>query len=66
MPKALETPWVTIEVNDIPLSLCDDQSRPNLRMISWSNFFFFFNHLLNLLSEGRKASNPTGECIYHD
>ena len=41
MPKALETPWVTIEVNDIPLSLCDDQSRPNLRMISWSNFFFF-------------------------
>ena len=41
MPNALETPWVTLEVNDVPLSLCNDLSRPNLRMISWSTFFFF-------------------------
>ena len=39
MPNALETPWVTLEVNDVPLLLCNDLGRPNLRMISWSNFF---------------------------
>ena len=39
MPRALETLWVTLEVNDVPLSLCDDLSRPNLGMISWSWFF---------------------------
>ena len=34
MPNALETPWVTLEVNlDVPLSLCNDLSRPNLGMI---------------------------------
>ena len=49
MPNALETPWVTLEVNDIPFSLCNDLGRPSLRMISWSRFFFFFNHLLSLL-----------------
>ena len=42
MPSALENPWVTLEVNDVPLSLCNDLGRPNLRMISWSSFFFFF------------------------
>ena len=45
MPNALETPWVTLEVNDVPLSLCNDLGRPNLGMISWSIcllFFFFF------------------------
>ena len=42
MPNALETPWVTLEVNDVPLSLCDDLGRPNHGMISWSVFFFFF------------------------
>ena len=26
MPNALETPWVTLEVNDVPLSLCNDLS----------------------------------------
>ena len=42
MPKALETPWVTLEVNDAPLSLCNDLVRLNLRMISWSSLFFVF------------------------
>ena len=39
MPNALETPWVILEVNDVPLSLCYDLGRPNLGMISWSSFF---------------------------
>ena len=39
MPNALETPWVTLEVNDVSLSFCNDGGRPNLRMISWSSFF---------------------------
>ena len=39
MPNAFETPWVTLEVNDVPLSLCNDLGRPNLEMISWSSFF---------------------------
>ena len=33
---------MTLEVNDVPLSLCNDPGRPNLVMISWSIFFFFF------------------------
>ena len=39
MPNAFETPWVTLEVNDVPLSLCNDLDRPNLGMILWSFFF---------------------------
>ena len=65
MPNAFETPWVTLEVNDVPLSLCNDPGRPNLGMISWSIFFFLY-HLLSLLSPGGKAFNPSCECIYHD
>ena len=38
MPNALQTAWVTLEVNDVPLSLCNDLGRPNLGMISWNNF----------------------------
>ena len=38
MPNALETPWMILEVNDVPLSLCNDLGRPNLGMISWSSF----------------------------
>ena len=34
MPNALETLWVTLEVNNVPLSLCNDLDRPNLGMIS--------------------------------
>ena len=41
MPNAFETAWVTLEVNDVPLSLCNDLGRPNLGMISWSSFFLF-------------------------
>ena len=73
MPNALETPWVTLEVNDGPLSLCNDLGRPNLEMISWSSClvfccccFFFFYHLLSLLSLGGEAINPPFECICHD
>ena len=58
MPNAFETPWVTLEVNDVPLSLCNDLGRPNLGMILWSQFLY---HLLSLLSPGGKAFNPS--CI---
>ena len=61
MPNALKTPWVTLEVNDVPLSLCNDLGRSNLGMISCSNFFFL-NHLLSLLSLGGKAFNPSCGC----
>ena len=37
--QCLETRWVTLEVNDVPLSLYNDLGRPNLGMISWSSFF---------------------------
>ena len=67
MPNALETPWVTLEVNDVPLSLCDDLGRPNHGMISWSVFCFFFfpffSHLLSLLSPDGKAFTPSCEWI---
>ena len=47
-----------LKVNDVPLSLCNDLGRPNLGMISWNSFvFFFFYHLLSLLSLGGKACN---------
>ena len=63
MPNALETPWVTLEVNDVPLSLCNDLGRSNLGMISWSSFFYY---PLSLLSLGGKAFNPSCDFIYHD
>ena len=63
MPNASEPPWVILEVNDAPLSLCNDLGRPNLGMISWSSFFY---HLLSFLNLGGKASNLSCECIYHD
>ena len=63
MSNALETLWVTLEVNDVPLSFCNKLGRPNLRMISYSSIFY---HLLSLLSPSGKAFNPSCECIYHD
>ena len=42
MPSGLETRWVILEVNDVPLSLCSDLGRLNLRMISCSSYFLFF------------------------
>ena len=62
MSNTLKTPWVTLEVNDVPLSLCNDLGRQNLRMISWSSFYY----LLSPLSQGGKAFNPPWDCIYHD
>ena len=60
MPNALETPWVTLEVNDVPLSLCNDLGRPNLRMISWSSFLLllllFFLPPPSLLAQVGKSS----------
>ena len=41
MPDALEAPWVTLDVNDVTLSLCDDLGRPNLGMTSRSRVFLF-------------------------
>ena len=38
MPNALETPWVTLEVNDIPFSLCNDKSQNDFM----EQIFFFF------------------------
>ena len=63
MPNALETPWVTLEVNDVPLSLCNDLGGPNRDMISWSSFFTTSS---GFLSPGGKAFNSSHECIYHD
>ena len=48
MPNALETPWVTLEVNDVPLSFCFDLDRPNLRMNSWSSLLLLLLLLLFL------------------
>ena len=62
MLNALETSWVTLEVNDVPLSLCNDLGRPNLGMILEQ----FLYHLLSLFSLGGEAFNPSCECIYHD
>ena len=33
---------VTLEINDVPLSLCNDLGRPNLRMEQFLPFIFFF------------------------
>ena len=71
MPNALETPWVTLEVNDVPLSLCNDLDRPNLGMISWTTLclfvcLFVLSTSSSLLSAGGKAFNQSCECIYHD
>ena len=72
MPNALETPKVTLEVNDVPLSLCNDLGRPNLGMILWSSFFLFVCLLVCFLpspqpfQSGWESLNPSCECIYHD
>ena len=67
MSNSLQTPWVTLEVNNIPLALCNDLGRPNLRMITWSRFiyyyYFFFNNLLAFLSPGGKATHPVKVSI---
>ena len=42
MTNALETPWVTLEVNGVPLSLYNDLGSPKHGMISWKSFLFFF------------------------
>ena len=61
MPSALETPWVTLEVNAIPLSLCNDLGRPNLRMISWSSFFFTTSSAFSGGSDGKASAYNAGD-----
>jgi len=39
MPNALEAPWVTLEVNYVPLALYNDLGRLNLVKMSWSSIF---------------------------
>lgn len=38
MPNALAAPWVTLEVKDVSLLFCSDLGRPDLGILSWSNF----------------------------
>ena len=56
MPNALETPLVTLEVNAVPLSLCNDLGRLNLGMISWSSFLTTFSAFS--VQVGKPAINP--------
>ena len=62
--QCFRDPLGDLRKNGVPLSLCNDLCRPNLRMISWSSFFFLFffvlfcfYHLLCLLSSGGRAFN---------
>ena len=61
MPNALETPWVTLEVNYVPLSLCNDLGRPRLGMVSWSSFFTTSSALS--VRVGRPSIHPVNVSI---
>ena len=66
MPNALEIPWVTLEVNDGPLSLCNDLGRPNLEMISWSSFIYLFFLITSLAFSvwvGKPSIHPVNVSI---
>ena len=41
MPNTLETSWMTLEVNDVSLSLCNDLGRPNLGKILFLFIYLF-------------------------
>ena len=62
MPNAFDTPWVTLEVNDVPLSLCNDLGRPNLGMISWSSFFFTTSSAFSV-RVGKPSIHPVNVSI---
>ena len=62
MPNALETPWVTLEVNDVPPSLCNDLGRPNHGMISWSSFFFTTSSAFSV-RVGKPSIHPVNVSI---
>ena len=64
MLNALETPWVTLEVNDAPLSLYNDLGRPNLRMILWSNFLITFSAFS--VQVGKPSIHPVNVSIMTD
>ena len=69
MTNALETPWVTLEVNGVPLSLCNDLGRLNLRMISWSSIFSTSSAIS--VQAGKPSIHPvnvsimTNRYLYH-
>ena len=62
MSNALEIPWVTLEVNDVPLSLYNDLGRPNFGMISWSSFFFTTSSAFSVL-EGKPSIHPVNVSV---
>ena len=65
MSNALKTPWVTLDVNDVQLSLCNGLGRPNLRKISWSSFFFFFftTSLAFSVPVGKSSTYPVNVSV---
>ena len=66
MPNALETPWVTLEVNDAPLSLCNDLGRPNLRRFYEAVFFFFIMSAAFSVQVGKPSIHPVNVSIMTD
>ena len=64
MSNALETPWVTLEVNDVLLSLCNDLGRPYLEMISWSSFCCLFVCFLPPPQPSQSGWESLQLCMY--
>ena len=61
MTSTLETPWVTLEVNDVLLSLYSDLGRPYLRMISWSSYFTTSSAFL--IRVGKPSIHPVNVSV---
>ena len=65
MPNTLETSWMTLEVNDVSLSLCNDLGRSNLGMILWGSFLFLFFTTSSAFSiqVGKPLIHPVNICF---
>ena len=61
--QCLESRWVTLEVNDVPLSLYNDLGRTNLGVISWSSFFFFTTSSAFSVWVGKFSIHPVNASI---
>ena len=68
--QSFRDPLGDLRKNGVPLSLCNDLCRPNLRMISWSSFFlfvcfcfvlFFFNTSSVLV--GKPSTHPVNVSV---
>ena len=59
MPNALETSWVTLEVNDVPLSLFNDLGRPN----DFMEQFFFTTSSAFSVHVGKTSIHPVNVSI---